>query len=132
MKVTGFETAGLGAAPSTFSTMDGSWNLLVDAGSPLEMLFEPPASANLGSARLPLAAGVTQATAALPPGLRIGGSVNAPGGGKLPAVVIEALCGSCGSLQPVARTLSDAGGNYALYLPDPGLLYDGGVLDGSP
>jgi hypothetical protein len=58
--------------------------------------------------------------------------VYAPNGGRLPAVVIEALCGSCGSVVPVARTISDGSGNYALYLPDPGLIYDGGVLDGSP
>jgi hypothetical protein len=132
VKVTAFETAGLGAAPSTLSAMDGSWSLVVDAGSPLEMLFEPPGSANLSSTRLPLAAGTTQAEAALAPGLRIGGVVTAPGGARLPAVVIEALCSACGSLVPVARTISDGAGSYALYLPDPGLVYDGGVVDGSP
>jgi hypothetical protein len=132
VKVTAFERAGLGAAPSTTTSSDGKYALRVDPGSALELVVQPPASVKLAGVRLPLSAGVTQANAALLPGLQVGGYVIAPGGGHLPSVVIDALCGSCGSVTPVASTISDPSGSYALYLPDPGLQpLDGGV-DASP
>jgi hypothetical protein len=132
VKVTAFETAGLGAAPFVITKSDGTFTILVDAGSPLEVLYEPPAATNLSSLRQVVAAGASQAKAALGPGLRIAGSV-LQGTSKLPSVLIEALCGSCGSDAPIASTLSDATGAYALYLPDPGVqIGDGGVNDASP
>jgi hypothetical protein len=133
VKVTAFETAGLGAAPSTRSSFDGSFQMRVDPGSPLELLFEPPATANLSSARLALAAGSTSAATALGPGLKLGGYVTAPGGGKLPSVLVEALCSTCGSQTPLASAISDGSGYYSLYLPDPGVAnVDGGTVDLSP
>jgi hypothetical protein len=132
VKVTAFETAGLGAAPFVMTSSGGVFSIKVDSGSPLEVLYEPPGSSNLSSLRQVVAAGATQTSAALAPGLRIAGSV-LQGSSKLPSVVIEALCGSCGSDVPIASTISDAMGAYALYLPDPGVnLVDGGVSDAAP
>jgi hypothetical protein len=133
VKVTAFETAGLGAAPSTISASDGTWSMRIDPGSPVELLFEPPGAANLSSARIGLGAGATRADAALGPGLRIGGFIQAPGGAKLPSVVVDALCGSCGSSAPITSAISDGSGAYALYFPDPGVVdVDGGSVDLSP
>jgi hypothetical protein len=132
VKVTAFETAGLGAAPSARTTSNGSFSVSIDPGSPLEMLFEPSGSSNLSSVRLALPAGSTQALAALGPGLRVGGYVVGPGGGRLPSVVVEALCGSCGSATPIASAVSDGSGAYALYLPDPGVDVGDGGVDLSP
>jgi hypothetical protein len=131
VRVTAFETAGLGAAPWTMTTSDGSFMMKVDSGSPITLLAEPPGAAQLVSARLQLPAGSTQANISLAPGLLIGGTVYAPGGAALPSVVIDALCSTCGSTTPIASALSGANGVYALYLPDPGLqVPDGGVFDG--
>jgi hypothetical protein len=131
VRVTAFETAGLGAAPWTMTTSDGRYMMKVDPGSPITLLAEPPGAAQLVSARLSLPAGATQADVALAPGLLIGGTVYAPGGGTLPSVVVDALCSTCGSTTPIASALSDASGLYKLYLPDPGLnVPDGGFVDG--
>jgi hypothetical protein len=131
-RVTAFETAGLGAAPATTSASDGTWELRVDSGSPMELLVEPPGASNLASARLGLPAGTTKADAALGPGLRVGGYVVSPSGGKLPSVVVEALCSGCGSDVPLASAISDGTGAYALYLPDPGVGSADGGADLSP
>jgi hypothetical protein len=131
-RVTAFETAGLGAAPSTTSASDGTWELRVDSGSPMELLVEPPGASNLASARLGLPAGTTKADTALGPGLRVGGYVVSPSGGKLPSVVVDALCNGCGSDVPIASAISDGTGAYALYLPDPGVGSPDGGADLSP
>ncbi len=133
VRVTAFESAGLGAAPWTLTTSDGRYSLRVDPGSAIQLLVEPPGAVRLAGARIPLAAGTTIANASLPSGLLVAGNVIAPGGGHLPSVVIDALCGSCGSTTPIATALSNSSGFYSLYLPDPGIApIDGGVLDGSP
>jgi hypothetical protein len=133
VKVTAFESAGLGAAPSARTLSDGSYTMMVDPGSAAQLLAEPPGSAQLASGRLSLPVGATTGDLSLGPGLLVGGAVLSPSGGHLPGVVIDALCATCGSTTPVASALSDGSGNYALYLPDPGLQpLDGGVIDASP
>jgi hypothetical protein len=122
-QVTAFETFGLGAAPATTTGTDGRYQLTVDRGSPIDLLVEPGASSMLSSARRALAAGATSADVTLPPGLLVAGKVRGPSA-PLPSVLIEALCGSCGSPTPLTSTVSDTMGNYRLYLPDPGSVVD--------
>jgi hypothetical protein len=127
-RVTAIHTAGLGAAPSTRSLVDGSYALIIEPGSPLTLLVEPPAESKLLSLRKRLAAGTTSANLTLPPGLLVAGIVYSPTGAPMGSVVIEALCAACGSSLPLASTVSEPGGDYALYLPDPGfVVFDGGT-----
>lgn len=130
-RVTAFELAGLGAAPSTLTDNDGHYALTVGAGAPVSLLVEPSALDKLSSRRVALAAGTTQADVALDPGLLVSGQVLSPAGAPLRAVRVEALCWSCSSPTPLADAVSDDAGGYRIYLPDPGnvVVVDGGAGD---
>ncbi len=129
-RVTAMETVGLGAAPATTTDAGGHYVVMVDKGAPLQLLVEPPATANLASARLSLAANAGSADVALGPGLEVSGVVRSPTSTPLPGVRVEAYCWSCGSTTPLATSISDTTGTYHIFLPDPGENpVDGGVGD---
>jgi hypothetical protein len=129
-RVTAFESAGLGAAPSTVTDKSGLYTLDVDAGSPCTLLIEPPGEAKLASVRRLIGAAASGVDVTLPPGLLVSGAVLSPAGARMPSVVVEALCAACDSPSVLASAISSSAGDYALYLPDPGLEpFDGGLHD---
>jgi hypothetical protein len=126
-RVTAVEMVGLGAAPSTVTDGAGQYSLVVDRGAPVTLLVEPGPDEHQAGTRVPLAAGTTAADVVLQPGLKVTGTVQV-GTTALPAVTVQALCFSCGSLTPLAESITDGNGVYDIYLPDPGdNLVDGGT-----
>jgi hypothetical protein len=129
-RVTAVEMVGLGAAPSSVTDAAGNYTIAgVDRGAPVTLLVEPDGAARLSGTRVPLAAGTTSADVVLAPGLLVDGKVIPPGSAAgLPAVEVDALCWSCGSVTPLATSITDKDGNFFIYLPDPGeLIVDGGT-----
>ncbi|HEY2747290.1 MAG TPA: carboxypeptidase-like regulatory domain-containing protein, partial [Polyangia bacterium] len=126
--LTAVETVGLGAAPTGATDANGQYTFAIDKGATLELVVDPPASVGLAGARVPLPAGGGAVQVTLGPGVEMSGLVKTPEGKALGGVRVEALCFSCGSTTPISTSITDASGNYHLYLPDPGdVAVDGGA-----
>jgi hypothetical protein len=116
-----------GTVVSATVAADGTYQLFVDPGRSYELLAQPPPTSARGRAVLALSvsdATPTLATATLPMGHAVHGTVTAALGGALGGTLVQAFCPTTssrcldGSL-PLAETLARFDGTFDLILPDP-------------
>ncbi|HEX4459263.1 MAG TPA: carboxypeptidase-like regulatory domain-containing protein, partial [Polyangia bacterium] len=119
-KVTATALSGLGAAPTTSTDADGVYQLQVGAGTASNVRVEPLAGDKLSDATVFVAAGATSADVTLGPGLQVAGTVVDANNAPVASVLVEAMCWDCATPTVLTTAVSDASGNYILYLPDPG------------
>ena len=114
-----------GARPSTTTAADGSFTLAVAAGSEYDLILES-ASRALGRQRLAVdglmpGQSMDLGILPLPDTYQITGRVSLPGGASLAGVSLQLLCSGCqgpASTEPLAVAVSDATGQFVLFLPE--------------
>jgi hypothetical protein len=119
-RVTAVERVGLGAAPATVTNDTGAFELLVDPAAAIDLLVDPPAGRALGRAHLAVPAGTTSRNVTLKRGLFVGGLMRTQEGLTIKGGRIEVYCATCGDPEPMATGVTDVGGRFGLYVPDPG------------
>ncbi len=116
-----------GTVVSSTVAADGRYQLLVDPGRSYELLAQPPSTSARGRAVLALSvsdATPALATATLPVGHAVHGTVAAALGGSLAGTLVQAFCPMTsprcldGTL-PLAETVARFDGTFDLILPDP-------------
>lgn len=119
--------AGVGLGATAFGETDasGTLDLPLSADVSYDLIVDPPRGAGVARARLDVAGGGAAGTLVLPAALPVTGTLRFAAGTGQPGVRVAAYCVTCDPgedpTQPLAETVTGAGGAFLLELPDPGV-----------
>lgn len=113
---------GVGSGAGVTGTTDGQGAVDLPLAAVLgyRLTVDAPAARRLARGRAVLAVGQFMGQVQLKAAIAVRGMLVFDSGGGQAGIGVQALCDGCGDTEPLAETVTTAGGGFVLLLPDPG------------